>query len=352
MRVVAVGAGHVAARLDRVVEQDRHVRADGPDVAGRADPLRELVLPRGPELRPERVLELHVVDAVVAADHDQHEPAVLHHHRVGLQQRARGHLEAAGDLRDRDQAGRVLQLRLGERRRQLHRLRVGARDLDVRGVAGRQRDVVLARRGRRHVLVGADAAHHPDVGLDAVPLEPAAVHHAVVRLAVALVVRVQPLAVAVEGVGVLHDELARAQQAGARARLVALLDLEVVEAERQVAVGAHHLGDVLRDGLLVRHRQHELGAPAVLELEQLGDRVAAAALPQLGRVQHRHQQLLAADRVHLLADDLHHLLVYAPAGRKERPQPGAELADQPRADHQLVRERLGVAGACFSVGRK
>ena len=273
--VLAVGARDVRARLDRVVEQDRHVDADRADVAGGPDPLGELVRARGPELGAERVLELDLVDAVVAADDHQQQPAVGDHHRVGLQQRAGRHVQAARDVGDRHQPGRLDQLGRVDARRQLDGLRVGAGDLDVGGVAGRERDVVLARGARRHVLVGAEAAHHPDVGLHAVPLQPAALHHAVVGLAVALVVRVEALAVAVEGVGVLHDELARAQQAGARARLVALLDLEVVEAERQLAVGAHHLRDVLGDGLLVGHRQHELRALAVLELEQLGDRRSA-----------------------------------------------------------------------------
>ena len=288
---------------------------------------------------------------MVAADHDHHEAAVLDHHRIGLQQRARRHLEAPRDVGHGDQAGRLDDLGRVDALRQLDGLRVGGGDLDVGGVARGQRDVVLARGGRRHVLVRAVAAHRPDVGLDPVPLDPAPVHHAVVGLAVALVVRVQALLVAIEGVGVLHDELARAQQPRARARLVALLDLEVVEAERQLAVGAHHLCDVLRDRLLVRHRQHVLRALAVLELEQLGDPVPAAALPQLCGQHHRHQQLLAADRVHLLADDLHDVLVHAPAGRQERPQARADLADQARADHQLVRERLSVRGRLL-LGRQ
>jgi hypothetical protein len=164
-------------------------------------------------------------------------------------------------------------------------------------------------------------------------------------------VRVQAVLVAVEGVGVLHDELARAEQARAGARLVALLDLEVVEAEGQLPVGAHDLGDVLGDRLLVGHGQHHLGAPTVLELEQLGDAVAPGALPQLGRVQHRHQHLLPADRVHLLADDLHDVLVHPPARRQERPQPGAELPDQARSDHKLVRERLRIRGRLL-LGRQ
>ena len=223
-------------------------------------------------------------------------------------------------------------------------LAVGARDLDVRRIAGRERDVVLARAAWRHVLVRAEAAHHPDVGLDAVPLQAAAIEDRVVGAGVALVGDVEARAVAIERVRVLHDELARAQDAGARPRLVALLRLEVVDAERQVAVGAHELRDVHRDALLVRHREDHVGAAAVVQLEQLVDLVAARAPPRLGRHEHRHEHLLRADRVELLADDLLDLAVHAPARRQPRPQPGADLADEPRAHHELVRERLRVGG--------
>ena len=50
----------------------------------------------------------------------------------------------------------------------------------------------------------------------------------------------------------------------------------------------------------------------------------------------------AADRVHLLADDLLDLPVDAPAERQERPQAGADLADEAAAHEQLVADRLGV----------
>ncbi len=51
-----------------------------------------------------------------------------------------------------------------------------------------------------------------------------------------------------------------------------------------------------------------------------------------------------ADRVHLLADDLHGLLVHAPAERQERPEPGGELADEAAADEQPVARGLGIGG--------
>ena len=104
----------------------------------------------------------------------------------------------------------------------------------------------------------AQPAHHADVGLDPVEAQAGALHDPIVGAHVQLVALFQARLVAVEGVGVLHDELARAKHAGARPRLVALLYLEVVEDQRQVAIGAHQLRHVERHGLLVRHREHEL----------------------------------------------------------------------------------------------
>ena len=264
----------------------------------------------GRQRAPSAFVELDLVDAVVAAHEHEHEPAAgvrpvaaLDDDRERLQQRARGHAEHPRDVVDRRRSGRMGELRRRQRRGQLDGLRIGARDLDVGGVAGRERDLVLACGARRHVLVRAGAAHHPDVGLDAVPLQPAALEDPVVGLEEANVARPQAILVAVEAVGVLHDELARAQHAGPRARLVTLLDLEVVEQQRQVAIGAHDLRDVRRDAFLVRHREDHVGALAVLELEQLVDLVAPRPAPRLGGLQDRHQHLLGADRVDLLAHD-------------------------------------------------
>ena len=152
---------------------------------------------------------------------------------------------------------------------------------------------------------------------------------------------VEPLRVAVERIRVLHDELADADQAGARARLVALLRLEVVEHLRQVAVRLD-LARVKGHRLLVRHREDELPVVAVTQLEHFGDVVAAGRLPELGRSQNGHEELLRPDRVHLLADDPDHLLVDAPTEREKRPDAGADLADESAADEQLVADRLRV----------
>ena len=98
-----------------------------------------------------------------------------------------------------------------------------------------------------------------------------------------------------------------------------------------------------RHGLLVRHREDELPSGAVGEPEELRNHDPAGLLPQLGRRDHGHEHLLAADRVHLVAHDPDDLLVHAPAARQERPQAGAHLPDQPGPGEELVGDRLGVS---------
>ena len=63
------------------------------------------------------------------------------------------------------------------------------------------------------------------------------------------------------------------------------------------------------------------------------------------------EELLAADRVHLLADDLLDLAVDSPAERQVRPEPGADLADEAAAHEELVADRLGV-GRILAQGRQ
>ena len=155
--------------------------------------------------------------------------------------------------------------------------------------------------------------------------------------------RVEPGLVGVERVRVLHDELAEAQEAAPRARLVAVLGREVVPDLRQLLVGLD-LAREERHRLLVRPREHERPAAAVVQVEEDRDVDPAGRLPKLGRRQGRSAHLLAADRVDLLADDLLDPHVDPPAERQHRPQPGADLPDEAAADEQPVRRRLRVGG--------
>ncbi len=218
---------------------------------------------------------------------------------------------------------------------------------EVAGLAGHER-VLAGARGREEVQ-RLLPAHHPGLGLHGRVFEPDALEHAVVRLLVLAVGDVEPRLVAIERVPVLHDELAQPQEPPARARLVPLLDGEVVEQLGELAV-ARDLPRVERHRLLVGQRQHVVASVPVLQAKDLRDRVAARLLPQLVGRQHRHEHLLAADRVHLLANDLHDLLVYPPAEREERPHASGYLTDVPAAYEQLVRDGVGI-GRRLAQGR-
>src|SRR5207302_10991194 len=113
------------------------------------------------------------------------------------------------------------------------------------------------------------------IGLDAAALE-----DLVVRSLVTAEADLEALLVAVEGVRVLHDELAHPDQAGARTRLVAALRAEVVPLLRQLPVRLQ-LRAVERARLLVRHREDVRAAAAVRQVEELGDAQPAGLLPEL-----------------------------------------------------------------------
>ncbi len=120
----------------------------------------------------------------------------------------------------------------------------------------------------------------------------------------ALKLEIQTLGLDVEGVGVLHHELAHPQQPGLGPRLVPELGLELVPDLGQLSVGAQLPGDPGED-LLVGHAEAQVGSVAVLEPEQLfADSVPAPGfLPDLRRVHGGQLELLPADAVHLIADD-------------------------------------------------
>ena len=232
------------------------------------------------------------------------------------------------------------------RRRTTGRGRQGVDRLDVRGVvAPRAADVgVLADGGLRQELLGLRAAHGAGLGLDDDVVEAETVEDPDVGVAVLLVRRVEAGVVDVEGVGVLHRELTAAQDAGPGTRLVAVLGLDLVDRERQVLVGGVEVLDHEGEHLLVGGAEQVVVALAVLEPE---DAVAVLG-PAPGRLvglagqQRREQQLLGADRVHLVADDLLDLAQHAQAERQPGVDAGRGPADVAGADQEAVARHLGV----------
>jgi hypothetical protein len=65
-------------------------------------------------------------------------------------------------------------------------------------------------------------------------------------------------------------------------------------------------------------------------------------LPQIGRVNHRHGDLLAADGVHLLADDGLDLVHAAAGQRQVGVDARAQRLDEAGAQQQLVAGQLGI----------
>ena len=192
----------------------------------------------------------------------------------------------------------------GVHRLQLVRDRLGVgREVAVRAV----REGVLAGLGGGEELLRLGAAHRAGGrGADAV-VEAEALEDLLVGLAVQGVGLGEALVLGVEGVRVLHQELAAAQDAGPRAGLVAVLRLDLVEDDRQVLVGGRLVLHQEGEDLLVGRAEEVVAALAVLEAEQLG----AVLLPAAGRlVRLPGQEARGA----------------APPGRRSRPSPRGRSA--------------------------
>ena len=100
------------------------------------------------------------------------------------------------------------------------------------------------------------------------------------------------------------------------------------------------------DDLLMRWPQAEGALVAVGKAQQFGAVLLPAPrfLPQLGGLDHRHQQLQGAAAVHLLAHDLLDPPQYLEAQRQPGVEPRGQLADHAGAQHELMADGFGAAG--------
>ena len=177
------------------------------------------------------------------------------------------------------------------------------------------------------------AADGAGVGVDRAELQAQAGEDARIRVVHRLVGLAQALGAEVEAVGVLHQELARAHHAEARADLVAELDLDLVEVDRQLAVTAQLAACDVGDDFLVRRPIHVGTLVPVLETQQLGPEVVGLPKIQLGahdqirvrveddRDQSRARAVVAADE-HGLARKWRQL--HGAPLRREGPSGGGE----------------------------
>ncbi|MPL93332.1 hypothetical protein SDC9_39458 [bioreactor metagenome] len=186
-------------------------------------------------------------------------------------------------------------------------------------------------RGQAHPLVGAQIADHVAViGMQRVFLRQ------------------------IEGIAVLHQELAAAHHAEARADLVAELPLDMVERQRQRLVAFDMRTEDVGDHLLVRGPIEHLAVVAVLEAQHLGavGVIAPRLAPQIGRLQRRHQQRDVPGADLLLVHDLLEPLEHLEAHRQPGIDPRRLLLDHPRAQHVAVRDDLRLGGVFLEDGEE
>ncbi len=222
------------------------------------------------------------------------------------------------------------------------------RRFDVRRVlaARAPHELVLADVGDGHELVAGVPADLAGLGFDGAPLEVAAGEDPRVRVVHALVGAFEVVDVGVERVRVLHEELAGSEQPEAGPQLVAVLPVDLIERDGQVAIARVLPGHEGGDGLLGGRGEAELGVLAVVEPEHQRPvrLVPSGAGPQLEGLDDREGHLLGVDGVHLVAHDLLDLRQHPTS----EGQPGVDAAGDPAdaagPEEQPVTLGLGVGG--------
>ena len=158
----------------------------------------------------------------------------------------------------------------------------------------------------------------------------------------------------IERIGILHQEFAAAHDAETRPLLVAELPLDVIEVERKALVGFDVGAENLGDHFLVGRPVKQFTLVPVGDAQHLRTVgvVAAALAPEIGELQRRHQKFEGACAVLFLTDDLLDLLQHPEAQR----QPGINtrrlLPHHARAQHQPMRDDLGLFRILFKDRKK
>ena len=232
----------------------------------------------------------------------------------------------------------------------------GFRQFHIGGVirVRAKRERIFARIRQHMKFMRAAAADGAGVCGDRAELQTEAGKNAGVRFVHHAVGLFQAFKAAVEGIGILHDELARAHHAETRTDFVAELGLDLVEVQRQLAVALHFAPRDVGDDLLMRGAEAEQVVVPVLDLQHLrAEHIPASGfLPQFGGLHGGHQQLDTAAPVHLFAHDRFDFAQYAQAQGHPGVQAAGEFADVARAQHQAVAGQFGFGRGFLESGNK
>ena len=364
VKVLGVGAGdEVAHRRDRAIGDDAHrpPGSDRTEVARLAAEVRLDLRRRGEAkaaIEAGQLAGLDFVQRVVAANEQQPDRRpgrlALRRRLSSVARTSDFTVRASGRPSSSATSSQVAlpgvgvfasaAARRGARRGRRDRLG----ELDVGGVVGARAvdDRVLAGRGDHLELVRADAADRAVVGGDGAKHQPHPLEDAHVGGVHPVVAEARGVEIAIERIGVLHRELAPAHDAEARPALVAELGLDVIEISRQRAIAAQLLAGDVGDDLFARRLDDEVALVPVLDAHQLGAVLLEPSrlLPELGRLNHRHQQLDAAGAVHLFANDALDPADDAQAHRHVGVDAGRQALDEAGAHHEPVAHDFGIGG--------
>ena len=133
----------------------------------------------------------------------------------------------------------------------------------------------------------------------------------------------------VEGIAILHQELAAPHHAETRSDLVAELGLDLVQVQGQLAIALDFLTDEIGDHLFMRRSDNKLALMAILEAQQLRTILLAATrfLPQFKGLHCRHQHFEGTGAIHFIAHDRFHLAQGAKPQRRPGIYPGGQPTD-------------------------
>ncbi len=336
-------------------------RADGARVTAGGG-LDLLVIGEGQRIGDTRqLLGLDFVQFVVATQHQGDDRLVavlvrLAQHQQGLGDGARGHAQEGGDFVD------GVNVRGGDLGQLFGRSRALARrgqrlgHLDIGGVIWciGEGDQIFTALGQHLEFVRTGTTDGAGIGLHRTEVQTHAGEGLAVGCVHLFVGLDQGGLVDVEGVGVLHQELAAAHHAETGANFVTELGLDLVEVQRQLLVAVHLVTNQGGDHLFVGRAQHERTIVAVGQAAQLGAVVVPAAgfLPQLRRLHHRHGDLDGTRIVHLFADNVLDLLQDPQTGRQPGVHAGGEFTDHAGAQHQLVADDFRIGRGFLESGKQ
>ncbi|VWM24375.1 Uncharacterised protein [Collinsella intestinalis] len=305
------------------------------------------------EALAKEVLGFAIVKLMIAGDDGDNRIALDVDEGERLARAVLGELEELRHLLDGRESGSVNLLQ-GAVAGTLSNCDLGGSGLVVRSVTA---SVAVHERGltgvgKSHELDGGVATDLTGIGHDGQCLETAALADVRIGLLHIVIGLLQGLLRGVEGVAVLHDELATAHEAKAGAHLVAELVLNLVQVHGKLLVALELVLDEVGDSLLMGGAENELALMTVGDTHELGavHVVATGLAPHLGIDHDGHEQLLGAGGVHLIADDILDLAQRTPCEGQVAVKTRRLLADHTRTQHEAVARELGLRGVLLERG--